>query len=707
MVSLFISDTNQNIEQSNMGAHTTCDICHMRSRNFSNKGYPVKFTELHKSTFGVELDKGIQCTNCFRIITRAVRNADLSREMDDVNRIRLLHGKRRLKNKTHETSPPTASNIENPNLAFQQNPHDPDFSFCFQDKRLLAELLLRQPCPHCNSSNCLEVINGRDIGVTFGVTIQCTNQMCRHKFSWYSSNRVPGSKEFEANQRVTAAGHLANMSYQEMQRFLSLASVRPIGKTKFATTGTKEIWPTVTSCTEESLSEAREEYVNNVLDDFLDTIQEHFGSDEELGYELLTDIYETTGDAWYIQGATDGRYSSRGWNAMECSTCMFELQYTRHILFACHILKARTYERDLKETQVRDASCNLEGIAIAEIVDEMKTSNVHGLPFGLRSYTHDHDGKTAKIIRSKLIEAEDVQDNILYPVEQLDNGHGKKNFQRRVTEQCPSHGARAGRRWSFAQRTFVDDADGWRTYFRNCMEHDIGNHDGCTEKCKGGQRLHLDNEKHKVIYEKLKKLYYEIADMGSKYVHSNHSNICESLHRSMLRACEKTLDFSQTYAARINSEVMRHNHGDLSALAVLDQLGIPVDRGTELYFNMIQRQHDQMKDHKNDPDSRLNKAITKKKVRGIHQKETEQALKHNDGFYPASSEQKRKRLDENDEEKEIEKKKRKIVDNGYCDCSGKCDSKRCKCKKAIPPRKCSENCHKTKRKTSNVTCENV
>lgn len=77
-------------------------------------------------------------------------------------------------------------------------------NYTIMDENCWSPLLQKVSCSECNNVNCLQVNTGATYGFSTKLEMICS--ACNYSYgSTFSSSRIPSSRQFEINQRLTSA----------------------------------------------------------------------------------------------------------------------------------------------------------------------------------------------------------------------------------------------------------------------------------------------------------------------------------------------------------------------------------------------------------------------------------------------------------------------------------------------------------------------
>ncbi|MGH9975293.1 MAG: hypothetical protein ACRD8Z_05585, partial [Nitrososphaeraceae archaeon] len=235
----------------------------------------------------------------------------------------------------------------------------------------------------------------------------------------------------------------------------------------------------------------------------------------------------------------DGRWSSRGWNANECTVSVFNA-VSKELLYVDHIL--RKLNHNDKHGNYIGASSAMEGFSLERICQHFKSENL-----SIDMIVHDHDAESLKIIQKYFPEAG----------EYFDVAHKGKNLKKKIIKLKKSFpsltgfGDRVLKSFMWCLRNCCGDVTEFKILMTNQYNHfcDI-DHTTCQHASEYIPKWSfITDEDTRIV---LWKEYKEVIDKADKYVKRFGTNIAESFNNVISKYCNKRLNFHPSYCLRAN-----------------------------------------------------------------------------------------------------------------------------------------------------------
>ncbi len=258
----------------------------------------------------------------------------------------------------------------------------------------------------------------------------------------------------------------------------------------------------------------------------------------------------------------DGRWSSRGWNANECTVSVFNA-VTKELLYVEHVL--RKLGSSDKYGKYIGASSAMEGHAIEIICKKFVEEDV-----SIDMVVHDHDGETMKII------------NKYYPDagEYFDVAHKGKNLKKKIIKmkkdfpELAGFGDRVLRSFIWCLKNCYGDASQFQILMRNQYNHfcDISH-----EECSHDKQYHpkwtyiTDEDTRSALWSE----YSDIMGKADKYVKRFGTNAAESFNGLISKFCNKRLNLHNSYTLRANIAALQYVKPDYR-YAVMKALNVEI-----------------------------------------------------------------------------------------------------------------------------------
>lgn len=276
----------------------------------------------------------------------------------------------------------------------------------------------------------------------------------------------------------------------------------------------------------------------------------------------------------------DGRWSSRGWNANECTVSVFNA-VTKELLHVEHVL--RKLGHNDKHGNYIGASSSMEGFAVAKICQLFIAEQ---LPVDM--VVHDHDGETLKIIQKYYPEAG----------EYFDVAHKGKNLKKKIIKLKKDYPALAG----FGDRVLrsfmwcLQNCAGDNLHFARLMTNQYNHfcdidHKYCTHEVNYAPKWHFitDIETREALWNE----YNAIIINADKYIKRFGTNAAESFNNIISKYCNKRLNFHSSYRLRANMAALQYVTPDYK-YQVFKKLGLKIsNKLTTKLFNEIVKKEKQ------------------------------------------------------------------------------------------------------------------
>jgi hypothetical protein len=124
----------------------------------------------------------------------------------------------------------------------------------------------------------------------------------------------------------------------------------------------------------------------------------------------------------------------------------------------------------------------------------------------------------------------------------LDKSHGIKNISKKITNQEWKN--KIKKTMLKCLKECKGDSELLGKSLLTWLNHWIGKHEDCDkEKCSGSIHLDLNKKNHVKIYDKIKKGFENFISNKDKYSNNLSNSLLESINRSFLVACPKTIDY--------------------------------------------------------------------------------------------------------------------------------------------------------------------
>lgn len=271
----------------------------------------------------------------------------------------------------------------------------------------------------------------------------------------------------------------------------------------------------------------------------------------------------------------DGRWSSRGWNANECTVSFFN-GLTGVLVHVEHVIR-KMYPSDIHGNYVGAASSSMEGFGIEKAMQLFHEENI---PIDV--IVHDHDGETMKIVRQYYPDA----------LEMNDVGHRGKLFKKAIIQLQRTYPELRGLgdRCLKALMFSIHNCHGSTVTFSGLMKQQFDHfcnisHSHCTHHSSYTPRnwsyITSENARQTLWNE-----FQKVIDIADRYIQNMNTNAAaEAFNSQITKFAPKRLNFHAFYRMRANLAALSRVLPNYK-VHLLNVLNCPVSNNMQRKFEL-------------------------------------------------------------------------------------------------------------------------